>query len=431
MAYLYCPRMGWSFQKLIGYDFLNDLCARNYVIAILKDTIIMRALFFILLFFSLSASSFARQDLLSDTIAKQDLLSDTIPENLVPFAIKLPAKDTMKAAAPKNLLVFPFIVRSLETDWGFGGIAARFFKTGKKDTTIRTSDVNLLALYTLKKQLIVVLSSTLFFPKENRIARFQASYSYYPDKFWGLGNRTSHDVGENFSQRQFFINPQFLQRIHHKLYIGISYEFQHTGAVSYTPGGLFDKENITGRYGGNTSGIGPILSWDTRNNAYSPTQGVFAEMQYLWFDRVMGSNFNFTIFSIDLRKFFYLTEKSVLALQGIAGLSSGNTPFRKLEELGGSDMMRGYYGGRFTDKCLMAYQAEYRRLLFWRIGMVAFASTGEVGPSPGHFELDGFHFAYGGGLRFMLSKEEKLNLRIDYGVGRHSNAFNVQLREAF
>jgi len=27
----------------------------------------------------------------------------------------------------------------------------------------------------------------------------------------------------------------------------------------------------------------------------------------------------------------------------------------------------------------------------------------------------------------MLSKEEKLNLRLDYGVGKHSNAFTVQL----
>src|SRR5258708_12742727 len=127
MAYLYCPRMGWSFQKLIGYDFLNDLCARNYVIAILKDTIIMRALFFILLFFSLSASSFARQDLLSDTIAKQDLLSDTIPENLVPFAIKLPAKNTMKAAAPKNLLVFPFTLPSLDLNQTSVCISVHFF----------------------------------------------------------------------------------------------------------------------------------------------------------------------------------------------------------------------------------------------------------------------------------------------------------------
>lgn len=361
-------------------------------------------------------------------------IGDTIPakgKDLLPLTIRIPKKDSAQQNASKNLLAFPFVVKSLETDWGFGGIAARFFKTVKSDTTIRTSDVNVLGLYTLKKQLIFVLSSTLFFPKENRIARFQGSYSYYPDKFWGLGNHTHYNADENFSQRQFFINPQFLQRIHHKLYVGVSYEYQHSGAVSYVPGGLFDKENIIGRYGGNTSGIGPILSWDTRNNAYSPTHGVFAEMQYIWFDKTIGSGFNFTLFNIDLRKFIYITDKSVLALQGLAGLTNGSTPFRKLEELGGSDMMRGYYGGRFTDKCLMAYQAEFRQFLFWRFGMVAFASTGEVSPDPGHFELNGLHFAYGGGIRFMISKEEKLNIRIDYGLAAHSNAFNVQFREAF
>lgn len=357
-------------------------------------------------------------------------------KDLVPFSIMIPPhpmpfRDTVHPREKaKNVLAFPFVVRSLETNWGFGGIAARFFKP-MKDTSVRTSDVNILGLYTLRHQLILVASSTIFFAKENQLARFQASYSYYPDDFWGLGNHTPYSYEEPFNQKQYFINPQFLQRIHKKLYFGVTYEFQHTGPVSYIPGGLFDKENITGRYGGNTSGIGPILSWDTRNNAYSPDHGFFAELQYTWFPTFLGSDFKFRVFSADVRKFIALSPKSVLALQGITGLTLGNTPFRKLEELGGADMMRGYYGGRYTDKCLQAYQAEYRRLLFWRIGMVAFASTGEVAHTPGDFELTGWHYAYGGGLRFMLSKEEKLNLRLDYGIARHSNAFTVQLREAF
>src|ERR1700722_4342956 len=316
---------------------------------------------------------------------------DTVPGKgaIVPFNIKIPSlplprKDTTKPKpAAKNILAFPFAVRSLETNWGFGGIAARFFKAGNQnDSTVRTSDVNILGLYTLRKQLILVLNSTIFFPREDRIARFQASYSYYPDDFWGLGNHVPYSNEEGFSQKQWFINPQFLQRINGNFYLGVTYEFQHTGPVSYTPGGLFDQENITGRYGGNTSGIGPIISWDTRNSAYSPDHGFFAELQYVWFPDFLGSDFKFQVFSADVRRFIYLDPKSVLALQGLAGLTFGNTPFRKLEELGGADMMRGYYGGRYTDKCLMAYPAEYRRLLFWRVGMVAFASTGEVAHTP-------------------------------------------------
>ncbi len=392
----------------------------------------MRACLFISLFlFAFSLPSLAWQH--------QRATVDTIPgkNDLVPFTIRLPklplpGRDSAKNAAPrKNLLAFPFAVRSLETNWGFGGIAARFFKPGKQDTTIRTSDVNVLGLYTLRNQLILVLSSTIYFPKEDHILRFQASYSYYPDDFWGLGDHTEFTQKTAFSQKQYFINPQFLKRVHGNMYIGLTYEYQHTGPVTYPADGVFDKEDITGRHGGNTSGIGPILSWDTRNNAYSPNHGGFAEIQYEYFRSFTGSDFKFSLLSIDLRKFFYLSPKSVFAIQGLGGLTFGNTPFRKLEELGGTDMMRGYYGGRYTDKCLMAYQAEYRRFLFWRIGIVAFAATGEVASSPGRFELDGFHYTGGGGLRFALSKEEKLNLRVDYGVARHSNAFTVQLREAF
>jgi hypothetical protein len=385
-------------------------------------------LFFFIL--SFSAPALAWQHIHADTIPeKKDIGPIKIP---LPKVQPFPHKDTVsRPRATKDLLAFPFVVKSLETNWGFGAIAAYFFKPGKKDTTVRTSDVNLLGLYTLRSQVIVALSSTIFFPKENHIFRFQSSYSYYPDDFWGLGNHTPDSAKEGFSQTQYYINPQFLKRVHKALYVGLTYEFQHTDPVQHIEGGLFDQENIVGRDGGITSGIGPIVSWDTRNNAYSPDKGGFAEIQYVWFPTFLASDFKFTVLSIDLRKFIKLDQNSVLAGQALGGLTFGSTPFRKLEELGGTDMMRGYYGGRYTDKCLMAYQVEYRRHLFWRIGMVAFAATGEVGSTPAAFRLDGLHYTGGAGARFALSKEEKLNLRIDFGVAQHSTAFTVQLREAF
>jgi hypothetical protein len=94
-------------------------------------------------------------------------------------------------------------------------------------------------------------------------------------------------------------------------------------------------------------------------------------------------------------------------------------------------MMRGFYGGRFTDKCLVASQAEVRQFLFWRFGVVAFGAMGEVGPTTRDFYFPDMHYTYGGGLRIALSQVEKLNLRIDYGRARHSSALNLQLREAF
>ncbi len=342
--------------------------------------------------------------------------------------------DSIPAVVNTSSLVFPFVVHAAETGWGFGAISAVFFQPNKKDagdSSTRTSNASLLGLYTTKKQLIVAVNSTVFFPHENTIARLQASYSYFPAHFWGLGNHSPSSADESYAQEQFVINPQLLRRVYGKFYLGISYELQVTGPIKHIANGIFDQQNIAGRYGGHTSGIGPLLTLDTRNNAFSPTQGGFAELQYTYYGNITGSDFNFQLFNLDLRRFFSFSTKSVLALQAISSLGTGTIPFRKLAQIGGSDMMRGYYAGRFTDKCLVAAQAEWRQFLFWRLGVVGFASLAQAGPQTSDFSADGFHYAWGGGLRFMLSKKEKLNLRLDYGVGTSSNAFNVQLREAF
>ena len=341
------------------------------------------------------------------------------------------ATDTLPKPEEKHLLAFPFILRSQETSWGFGGIMAVFFKPKMLDSSVRTSDVNFLALYTLRKQQIFVANSTIYFPHENEIIHFQSSYSYFPDDFWGLGNGTPQIDKTAYTQHQFLINVEFLQRIVDKLYAGVNYLYQNTSNITAATDSTFN--NIIGFNGGNVSGIGPMLSWDSRNASYSPTAGFFAEIKYAFFDSHIGSNFNFSMFDADVRKYISLTESknTILALQGIASFRSGDVPYRQLAKLGGTDMMRGFYAGRFTDKNLMAAQAEVRQHLFWRVGAVAFGAMGEVGPTLKDFYLSQMHYSYGAGLRFALSQQEKLNLRIDYGRTLHTSTVNLQIREAF
>jgi outer membrane translocation and assembly module TamA len=70
--------------------------------------------------------------------------------------------------------------------------------------------------------------------------------------------------------------------------------------------------------------------------------------------------------------------------------------------------------------------------LFWRFGAVVFGDLGNVSSD---FSNDYFYhlkYSYGSGLRVALNKTEKLNLRLDYGIGRgHSQGFYFQLGEAF
>jgi outer membrane protein assembly factor BamA len=99
--------------------------------------------------------------------------------------------------------------------------------------------------------------------------------------------------------------------------------------------------------------------------------------------------------------------------------------------MGGANIMRGYYAGRFRDKNQGVFQAEYRVPVAGRIGVVGFAGIGNVGPAFKDIDFQYLKYSYGGGVRIALNKVEKLNLRLDYGLGEHSKGFYLQLGEAF
>jgi outer membrane protein assembly factor BamA len=347
------------------------------------------------------------------------------------FSQDVPHVDSALAESGNRFLIFPFFLKSPETNWGFGGVSAYFFKPAKGEQDIRTSDVNLVTLYTLRNQVVIVLGSTVFFSKEKTILRLQASYSYYPDKCWGLGNNSLSDAQEEYSIHQYYFNPQYLKKFFRHWYAGISFDLQHIGDFKYVPGGVFDQQQITGRFGGNTSGLGFLFTYDTRNNAYSPSKGFFMELNSTGYNKILGSDFNFTTLTFDLRSFFSFSKKQVLAMQLLLKDNTESVPIRNMALLGGPEMMRGYYKGRFTDNDLIAFQSELRQHLFWRIGATVFGAVGEVANSVVDFIPEELHYTYGAGLRIMVSQSEKLNLRVDAGFGKKSSGLYVILKEAF
>ena len=93
--------------------------------------------------------------------------------------------------------------------------------------------------------------------------------------------------------------------------------------------------------------------------------------------------------------------------------------------------MRGYYEGRFRDSNLLAGQLEYRTHLWRRFGFIAFAGLGEVAGEFQNLRLDALKPSVGIGLRFLFSKEEKVNLRADIGFGQNTSGIYFGVEEAF
>ncbi len=340
--------------------------------------------------------------------------------------------DTLKVPQTHNVLVLPVIARSIETNWSFGIANSFTFHLNPKDKYVRTSNIQALALYSLRKQFIVAINGSIYFPGEKYIINQQLSYSYYPDKFWGLGNNSQDSSEENYNYKQYYIYLHPQARVGNKIYLGLLYEFQRLFDVQYDSGGLFDKENIYGRHGYHVSGLGASFTYDTRNNAFAPDKGVMLQFYFNHFANYFGSDYNYTNFVIDARKFLRTYQKQVLAIQALAFFNAGDVPLRSLALLGGANKMRGYYEGRYRDKNLVVIQTEYRLPLFWRFSGVAFGDIGNVSGNLSDMNFQYLKYSYGAGLRFALNPSEKLNLRLDYGIATgKSNGFYLQLGEAF
>jgi len=333
----------------------------------------------------------------------------------------------------KQILIFPVIARSIETDWSFGIATSATFHLAKSDTVTRTSNMQGLALYSLKKQTVVAINGTQYFKKEHFILNEQLSYSYFPDNFWGIGKYSPDSAKEAYTFKQYYLYLHLMRHLGKRCYIGLLYEMQKVLKVEYEPNGIFDKQNVAGRTPYLISGAGLSFTYDTRTEAFSPGTGTFAQFYFNHFGKMTGSDYDYTNIVLDYRKFYTLYKHQVLALQGyFFGNVGSEVPIRSLASFGGNNSMRGYYDGRYRDKNQLVFQGEYRMPVYNRWGVVVFGSTGNVSSTFANYSLNELKYSYGAGIRFAISKKEKLNLRLDYGIGQGDNkGLYFQLGEAF
>jgi len=347
--------------------------------------------------------------------------------------------DTLNSNKSNGWLALPFAGYSPETEWAFGAAGIYYFYS-EPDVSERTRLSDLLAsgIYTTKNQMTFDLTYDLYFKNfEHRFSGYLA-YSNYPLLFSGIGNNTKKENEEHYTSNHIIVESTFLRNFLREnrggLNAGITYDFRKEKINDEEPGGFIDTSGITGNKGGIISGLGIIINWDTRDNTFSCTQGEYAEFKLNYYGNYLFSDFNFIRMIFDIRKYFSLSVFDtihVLAAQFAANLNKGEVPFYKLSTFGGSESMRGIFHGRYRDKNSLYLQAEYRFHLFWRIGLAAFAGTGEVAPGVSSFSLSGLKSTYGAGLRFSIIPEEKILARIDFGFSKGESQLYIGFSEAF
>lgn len=178
--------------------------------------------------------------------------------------------------------------------------------------------------------------------------------------------------------------------------------------------------------------LGVRLTRDTSSNRFYPVSGTYLNVTASFFSQSLGSKYSFQSYRTTFSKYWGFGEKQVLAYNGYACVTGGAPPFYGNCIYGTDNELRGYTAGRYFTSYMLATQLEYRLVLPWRFGVVAFGGIGET--IPGNNQLYGTqHFlpAGGAGARFMLSKKFHVNLRADIAQGMDGHTFSLGVGEAF
>ncbi|MBX2928666.1 MAG: BamA/TamA family outer membrane protein [Saprospiraceae bacterium] len=345
------------------------------------------------------------------------------------------AADTLATALPKrnnSLIAIPIAYYTPETRLAAGVAGMYTFRFGEPGGAGRPSQVQLGFAYTQEKQLLFYLPFQLFSGDDNWQVSGELGYYRYVYQFFGIGNETRIEDKENYDVNFPRIRLNVLRLVAPRHYLGIRYWWDDYQMVRTAEGGLLAPGNITGSTGGVVSGAGTIWNYEGRDNIFYPTKGYWTEVELFAGNKALGSDFNFNRFSFDAAGYFSKSPRHVVALHAGLVFMSGDPPFQQLAFIGGPRRMRGYFEGRLRDKNLWMLQAEYRTQLSGRFGAVAFAGMGAVAPRAGSLFSQKLNAAFGGGIRFRLSKKEYINLRLDVGINTQGEVFPyLTVREAF
>ncbi len=332
------------------------------------------------------------------------------------------AQDTVKTKKVKILPV-PAFGYAPETRTNVGAVALFTFHL-YKDTITRTSNAKIKFNYTWNRQSIFESEWNYFFREERWFTKGRLNYSKFPDLYYGVGPETPDSNKLGFNSNRFLSEAYGLKKIGNKLFTGLNVKYTSYSKVSDTNTRIAYAELNNAK----VMGIGYTLMKDTRNSLLTPSDGV-----YYFFNSVYDfSKTNYGEIVLDLRRYHSWNNKVTLAGRFYNAFVVGTPPFYDYSVLGGDRFVRGYYYGRYRDNYLSTLQGECRFVVVWRVGLAAFGGLSSIYSPANNFKTDNVMVNYGGGLRFMMDKKDKTNLRLDYAIGSNgNNGFYVAFGESF
>lgn len=315
---------------------------------------------------------------------------------------------------------------SSENKLGIGLVAAGLYRRNPQDSL--TSQVNLYGNASITGYYKLGVDGIQYLSMASNRLIYDVSFESCPDKYWGIGYAANRidDNETDYKKWHARIDCSFLIRMPlQNLYVGphllmdylIRRETADTQLWNYQSSHTY------------TNSWGLKLEYDTRDCRFNAHKGIYAAIDQLFAPRFLGNKYAFSSTQITLSGYRRVWKGAVMAFCLNTRMTYGNTPWGLMSRIGGSYTMRGYWEGRYNDKCSADATIELRQNIYGRHGAVAWAGIGEVFSSPGHIFRG--HPLPNAGFGYRWEFKKDVNIRIDFGFGRRQFGVIFNLNEAF
>lgn len=385
---------------------------------------------------------------LAQPSAPVDITSFSEPSVIVqPPARLLGVQKTKEFGKFGNLTILPIPVLfyQAETGFGYGGALLLSGRLGDTATT-RPSNVRAQYWTTQKDQSLAQLVHSVYTPGEKFYLNGEISAYDILLFYYGAGNDARKEDESDLAYKLFIINQRVQKQVKKNVFFGAQYRLTNTSQIEapalahngqpnifYTDTRVSERERSDTR----VSGLGPVLTLDTRDVPLAAFRGDLVDFGVTFNGTGLGSDFRFVRYQLDLRHFQPIgSTNTILALQYLTQLHTGDVPFRELAGLGANlggtlynnaNLMRGIYEQQFRDRQMMTFQAEIRQKLFpnstgflHRFDAAVFGAVGQTGYKVSDFTPGGTKVAGGAGIHINFLTADRVNLRFDYAGGTGS-----------
>ena len=174
-------------------------------------------------------------------------------------------------------------------------------------------------------------------------------------------------------------------------------------------------------------GLGIYAEYDTRDmptNAYS---GRYLKAEALFNDESIGSKRTYQNYSLTFNSYHQLSDSLVIAWQLQGCTRGGRVPLWDACTV----KLRGFAATDYLGTSSYSGQVEARWRLSERWGLAGFGGGGyslnALGQADGRDAVE----SYGAGIRFMVLKSKRVNMRLDFARSGDSEAIHFTVGEAF